>query len=49
LENVLLTPHIAVAQAEDLDERRYQLILDNARRFVVGDTLLNVVDKAKWY
>jgi len=45
----LLTPHIAVAQAEDLDERRYQLILDNARRFVVGDTLLNVVDKAKWY
>ena len=49
LENVLLTPHIAVAQAEDLDERRYQLILDNARRFVAGDTLLNVVDKAKWY
>lgn len=49
LENVLLTPHIAVADAADLNERRYQLIRDNARRFLAGEPLLNVVDKTKWY
>ena len=49
LENVLITPHVAVAQASDLNERRYALIRDNARRFLEGKPLLNVVDKAKWY
>ena len=36
LENVLITPHVAVADADDasrrIPERRYQLLLDNARR-----------------
>ncbi len=49
MENVLLTPHIAVYEAENIPERRYQLILENARRFLDGRELLNVVDKAKWY
>jgi phosphoglycerate dehydrogenase-like enzyme len=49
MENVLITPHVAVADAEDIPERRFQLILENARRFLGGDTLVNVVDKAKWY
>ena len=49
MENVLITPHVAVAQAGDLTERRYALIRDNARRFLAGEPLLNVVDKAKWY
>ena len=49
MENVLITPHVAVADAEDIPERRYELILENARRFLRGDSLLNVVDKAKWY
>jgi phosphoglycerate dehydrogenase-like enzyme len=49
LPNVLLTPHVAVKDAEDLPERRYQVLLENARRFVAGEPLRNVVDKAAWY
>ena len=49
LENVLITPHVAVADAANVSERRYQLLLDNARRFLAGESLRNVVDKAKWY
>jgi phosphoglycerate dehydrogenase-like enzyme len=49
LPNVILTPHIAVKDAENLPERRYQVILENARRFARGEALKNVVDKARWY
>jgi len=49
LPNVLLTPHIAVKDAENIPERRYQILLENARRFVAGEPLQNVVDKAAWY
>ena len=49
LENVLLTPHVAVADAEDVAERRYALLADNARRFLAGEPLRNVVDKARWF
>jgi phosphoglycerate dehydrogenase-like enzyme len=49
LPNVLLTPHIAVKDAENLPERRYQVLLENARRFAAGESLRNVVDKAAWY
>ena len=49
LENVLLTPHVAVAEAEDVAERRYALLADNARRFLAGEPLRNVVDKARWF
>ena len=49
LPNVLLTPHIAVKDAENLPERRYQVLLENARRFAAGEPLRNVVDKAAWY
>jgi phosphoglycerate dehydrogenase-like enzyme len=49
LPNVLLTPHIAVKDAENLPERRYQVLLDNARRFAAGEPLRNVVDKAAWF
>ena len=48
-ENVLITPHVAVADAEDIPERRYALLADNARRFLAGEPLRNVVDKARWY
>ena len=48
-DNVLITPHIAVADADDIPERRYELLADNARRFLAGEPLRNVVDKAKWY
>ncbi len=49
LDNVLLTPHVAVADAEDIPERRYALLADNARRFLAGGPLRNVVDKRRWY
>jgi phosphoglycerate dehydrogenase-like enzyme len=48
LENVLLTPHVAVRDAENLPERRYQIIIENARRFLAGEELINIVDKEKW-
>ena len=49
LPNVLMTPHVAVRDAENLPERRVQIILDNARRFLKGEPLTNIVDKTKWY
>jgi phosphoglycerate dehydrogenase-like enzyme len=49
LPNVLLTPHVAVKDAENLPERRYQVLLENARRFAAGAPLRNVVDKAAWF
>jgi hypothetical protein len=32
-----------------LDERRYEIILDNCRRFLAGRPLGNLVDKARWF
>ena len=49
MDNVLITPHVAVADAADIPERRYELLRDNARRFLKGETLANVVDKGAWY
>jgi phosphoglycerate dehydrogenase-like enzyme len=49
MPNVLLTPHIAVRDAENLPERRYQVLLENARRFAAGEPLRNEVDKTGMY
>ena len=49
LPNVLMTPHVAVRDAENIPDRRFAIILDNARRFAAGEELTNVVDKTKWY
>ncbi len=49
LPNVLLTPHIASRFGENVPERRFQVLLDNARRFAAGEPLHNVVDKAAWF
>jgi phosphoglycerate dehydrogenase-like enzyme len=46
--NALLTPHTA-GFGPYLDDRRLAIIVDNARRFVKGETLVNVVDKAHWF
>lgn len=46
--NVLLTPHTA-GYGPYLDDRRLEIIIDNARRFAAGQPLRNVVDKAHWY
>ena len=49
LPNVLMTPHVAVKDAGNVDERRYEILIGNARRFLAGEELQNVVDKSKWY
>jgi phosphoglycerate dehydrogenase-like enzyme len=48
LPGVLLTPHTA-GYGPYLDERRYEVILDNCRRFLAGRPLRNLVDKARWF
>ena len=49
LDNVIMTPHIAVADAENLSERRFQILIENARQFLDNKELHNVVDKDKWF
>src|SRR5262249_46308182 len=41
-ENVLITPHVAGAGPHS-EERRFAVLLENARRFVDGRELVNVV------
>ena len=48
MPGVLMTPHTA-GHGPYLDERRFQIIVDNARRFLGNQPLRNVVDKAKWF
>jgi phosphoglycerate dehydrogenase-like enzyme len=48
MENVIITPHCAAASPR-VPERHLQTLLDNLRRFVTGQPLLNVVDKTQWY
>jgi phosphoglycerate dehydrogenase-like enzyme len=48
LPNVLLTPHTA-GYGPYLDDRRFAILLDNARRFLAGQPLRNVVDKGRWF
>jgi phosphoglycerate dehydrogenase-like enzyme len=44
----LITPHTA-GFGPHLDERRFEILRDNCRRFVAGQPLRNVVDKANWF
>ena len=46
--NVLITPHVA-GYGPYLDDRRLEIILENARRFGAGRPLRNVVDKGSWF
>ena len=47
-QQVILTPHVAGISPE-VQGRREDLIVENARRFSAGEPLLNVVDKVKGY
>ncbi|MAO75331.1 MAG: hydroxyacid dehydrogenase, partial [Chloroflexi bacterium] len=49
LDNVMLTPHIAVAEAVNLNNRRYEILENNAKLFLKNQDLINVVDKEKWF
>jgi phosphoglycerate dehydrogenase-like enzyme len=48
LPNVLITPHTA-GHGPYLDERRFEILLDNGRRFLAQQPLRNVVDKTRWF
>jgi phosphoglycerate dehydrogenase-like enzyme len=48
MPGVLITPHTA-GFGPHLDERRFGILLDNARHFLAGEPLRNVVDKANWF
>jgi phosphoglycerate dehydrogenase-like enzyme len=48
LPGVLITPHTA-GHGPYLDQRRYDIILDNCRHFLAGQPLRNLVDKARWF
>ena len=48
MENVVITPHVA-GIGPHIGERRHQVLLENIRRFLAEEPLLNLVDKAKWF
>jgi phosphoglycerate dehydrogenase-like enzyme len=45
---VLITPHVAGVGPHEA-ERRFAVLRENCRRFVAGEDLINIVDKAKWF
>jgi len=47
-EDVILTPHVAAASVH-IAERHLATLLDNVGRFVRGEALVNLVDKARWF
>ena len=48
LPQVILPPHIAAASPR-ISERHLETLLENVRRYVAGEELATVADKAKWY
>jgi len=46
--NVLMTPHMA-GYGPYLDDRRFQIVVDNCQAFAAGRKLRNVVDKSSWF
>ena len=48
LANVVISPHLGGQSPEGRD-RQWRLFRENVRRFVAGEPLLCVVDKAKGY
>jgi len=48
MPNVLITPHVAIL-GTPYRHKWEAILLENCRRFAAGQTLINVVDKEKWY
>ena len=46
--NVIVTPHMA-AGGQLIEERTHKILLDNFERYILGDNLLNIVDKKAGY
>jgi phosphoglycerate dehydrogenase-like enzyme len=48
LPGVVITPHVAI-DGPYLDDRRYEVIAENCRRFLADEPLFQVVDKRRWF
>lgn len=48
MENAILTPHIAAASPR-IAERHLETLLENIRRFVLGQPPATLVDKRQWF
>ncbi|WP_166825552.1 D-2-hydroxyacid dehydrogenase [Thalassoroseus pseudoceratinae] len=48
MPNVIITPHIAAASVH-VAKRHLETLLENVRRFVANEPLLNVVNKELWF
>jgi phosphoglycerate dehydrogenase-like enzyme len=48
MPNVILTPHVA-GYSPRIAERHLGVLLDNIQRFIAGQPLRNVVNKAMWF
>jgi D-2-hydroxyacid dehydrogenase (NADP+) len=48
MPNVVMTPHIA-SRSEEGDRNLQKIFVENLRRYVAGEPLLNLVDKRKGY
>ncbi|MGE0223040.1 MAG: D-2-hydroxyacid dehydrogenase [Acetobacteraceae bacterium] len=48
MPNVLMTPHMA-GYGPYLNDRRFQIVVDNCRSFAAGKELRNPVDKKAWF
>ena len=48
LPGVMITPHTA-GYGPYLEDRRYDVLSDNVRRFLAGQELRNIVDKSRWF
>jgi len=48
MSNVIMTPHMA-GYGPHLNERRFQIILENCAAFAEGRPLRNIVDKVAWF
>ncbi len=48
LPNVIITPHVSAA-GTDSPQRTMVIAVENLRRYVAGEPLLNVVDMEKGY
>lgn len=46
--SAIVTPHVA-AVGPYTEDRRFGVLRENARRFLTGEPLVNVVDKSAWY
>lgn len=48
MPGVLITPHTA-GRSPHGDARRRDVLIENVRRFAAGESLINVVDKRRWF